>query len=70
MLEFDILSRASRPLALAPSCARISVGQALRLGPVDRGLLDQHPLALVALASATETHDDRGQSAVLSRATR
>jgi hypothetical protein len=69
-LEPDVLVRAPFRLTLAPARARVLVSQALRLGLRDRGLLDEHPLALVALARAAEAHDDRRQPAVLSRPAR
>ncbi len=64
-LEHHILVGAALPVALAALATGVLVGQALRLGPLQGRLFHQDPLALVALASATETHHDRRQPACL-----
>ncbi len=56
-LELDIFARASFAFALAPSRPRIVIGQALRLGPLGCGPVDEHALALVALARSAEAHE-------------
>ena len=53
-LELGVLRLAPRPLANAATGAGVGVGQALRLGLVERLGLDQDPLALVAAAGPAE----------------
>jgi len=62
-LQLHIARRASLGVTLAPARSSLVVRQTLRFGFVQCGVLDQDALPLIALASATETHDDSGQAA-------
>ncbi len=66
-LKLDVFVRPSLMLTVASSRPRILISQALSLGPLDRWPFDEHTLALIALACATETHEDRRQATVLAR---
>jgi len=56
--------------SLADALARLGVGQTFALGLLQRRLLDQHALALVASARAAEPDHDRIERRVLSGASR
>ena len=68
-LELHVLAGAPLLFSLAPARAKVLVGQALGLGLLERLLLDEHSLTLVASARAAEADDDRGETAVLACAT-
>ena len=69
-LERDVFAGSPFGLALTPTRPHIFVVQALGLGLLDRGLLDEHALAFVPPTSAAEPHDDSRQAAVLPRSAR
>lgn len=58
--------RAPLRLALSMTCARVSIGQALRFGPRKSRFLDQNTLSFVTVAGAALLEDHRGQRGVLS----
>jgi hypothetical protein len=64
-LEHQVLVGAALPVAFTATGARVLVGQALHLGLLQGRLLNQDPLALVALARAAEPDDHRHQTACL-----
>jgi len=64
--QFDILAGASLPVAFAAAHPDILVVQALLLGRIQRGFLDQQPLPLVPLARpAPPDHHGRQPAALL-----
>ena len=63
-LQLEVLIRAPERVALPPPRPRVLVGQALCLGPVKRGILNEDPLSLVALARPAEPHHHRRPSTV------
>ena len=68
VLRVDLLPTLGR--SLAGSLARLGIGEALAFCPLERRLLDQHPLTLVSPPSPTESHDDRVEGRVLGGASR
>lgn len=69
----DVLSveiRAPLRLARSMTCARVTIGQALRFGPRKSRFLDQNTLSLVTVAGAAPLEDNSGQRGVLSGPTR
>ena len=69
----DVLSveiRAPLRLALSMTCARVTIGQALRFGPRKSRFLDQNTLSLVTVAGAAPLEDNSGQRGLLSGPTR
>jgi len=69
-LELHILAGPALLFSLAPARAEVLVGQALGFCLLERGVLDEHSLALVALARTAEANDDCREAAVLARTSR
>jgi hypothetical protein len=64
-LEFDVFARSPFRCALALTRPCVLVPQALGLGLLDRGDLDEHALAFIPPAGAAEANDDSRQPTVL-----
>ena len=62
-LKLDVLRRATGPIASPAPRPRFVVFEAVALGLLERGLLDQDPPALVSSPRAAEAHHDCGQAA-------
>jgi hypothetical protein len=63
-MKLHIFLAAPGRIALAATSPRLLVRQALGLGSLKRGLLDQDPLPLITLPGAAEPHHDRRHPAV------
>jgi len=62
-LQLEVLARSSYGIAFATTGARRLVGEALGFRLLERRLLNQDALALVAAAGTTEPHNHRRQPA-------
>ncbi len=66
-LQLEILACTTLSVALTPTGPCRLIGKALGFGLLERGLLNQYPLAFIAATRPAEPHNHRGQAATASR---